>query len=176
MSRCRDRQALYLRALNPRAIQATASGELSAAGPITTAARVVAQSGGGPLITKSSHPPDRTSHKRKKPRRHLSFFMSLRSSLKAEGLAAVRASAEPGAAVLQPALLHLPRRLHNLPVQLRARRVSRAGRRRRQRALIPAAADARQLRPAHRGPRPLRARGRMPGVNDLAVLTRRRGE
>ena len=95
MSRCRDRQALYLRALNPRAIQATANGELSAAGPITTTARVVVQSGGGPLITKSSHPPDRTSHKRKKPRRHFSFFISPRSSLKAEGLAAVRASACP---------------------------------------------------------------------------------
>ena len=50
--------------------------------------------------------------------------------------AAVRAAAEPGAAVLRPPLLHLPRRLRHLPVQLRARRIPRAGRRRRRRALI----------------------------------------
>ena len=45
--------------------------------------------------------------------------------------APVRASAEPGAAVLQPPLLHIPRRLRHLPVQFRARHIPRAGRRRR---------------------------------------------
>ena len=59
--------------------------------------------------------------------------------------AAVRASAEPGAAVLRPSLLHLPRRLRHLPVQLRARRIPRAGRRRRQRALLPAPVGARRF-------------------------------
>jgi hypothetical protein len=38
--------------------------------------------------------------------------------------APVRASAEPGAEVHRPALLHLPRRLHHLPVQLRPRRIA----------------------------------------------------
>ena len=45
--------------------------------------------------------------------------------------APVRASAEPGAAVLRPPLLHIPRRLRHLPVQFRARHIPRAGRRRR---------------------------------------------
>ena len=45
--------------------------------------------------------------------------------------APVRASAEPGAAVLRPPLLHIPRRLRHLPVQFRARYIPRAGRRRR---------------------------------------------
>ena len=45
--------------------------------------------------------------------------------------APVRASAEPGAAVLQPPLLHIPRWLRHLPVQFRARYIPRAGRRRR---------------------------------------------
>ena len=37
--------------------------------------------------------------------------------------APVRASAEPGAAVLRPPLLHIPRRLRHLPVQFRARHI-----------------------------------------------------
>ena len=45
--------------------------------------------------------------------------------------APVRASAEPGAAVLRPPLLHIPRRLRHLPVQFRARHIPRADRRRR---------------------------------------------
>ena len=79
--------------------------------------------------------------------------------------AAIRAPAQPGAAVHRPSLLHLPRRLRHLPVRLRARRIPHPGRRRRQRAVIPAPVRARRLRPAHRGPCPVRARGRMPGLS-----------
>ena len=79
--------------------------------------------------------------------------------------APVRAAAEPGTAVLRPPLLHLPRRLRHLPVQLHARRIPGAGRCRRQRALIPAPADAGRFRPAHRRPCAVRARRRVPRMS-----------
>ena len=78
---------------------------------------------------------------------------------------AVRASAEPGAAVHRPPFLHLPRRLRQLPVRLRARRIPHTGRCRRQRALIPAPADARPFHPEHRRPCPVRARCPVPGMS-----------
>ena len=72
---------------------------------------------------------------------------------------------EPGPAVLRRPLLHLPRRLRHLPVPLRARRIPGPGRRRRQRAVLHAPVGAGRLRPAHRGPGPVRARCRMPGMS-----------
>ena len=84
--------------------------------------------------------------------------------------AAVRTSTEPGAAVFQPPLLHLPGRLRHLPVQLHARRIPRAGRCRRQRALIPAPADAGRFRPAHRGPCAVRARCRVSRMSGETAL------
>ena len=64
-----------------------------------------------------------------------------------------------------PPLLHLPGRLRHLPVQLHVRRIPGAGRCRRQRALIPAPADAGRFRPAHRRPCAVRARRRVPGMS-----------
>ena len=54
------------------------------------------------------------------------------------------------------------------PVQLRARRIRRTGQRGRQRAIIRAPVRARQLRPAHRRPSPVRARSRMPTMSRRA--------
>ena len=79
--------------------------------------------------------------------------------------APVRTSAEPGTAVLQRPLLHLPGRLRHLPVQLHAGRIPGAGRCRRQRALIPASPGAGRFRPAHRRPCAVRARRRVPGMS-----------
>ena len=79
--------------------------------------------------------------------------------------APVRASAEPGAAVLRPPLLHIPRRLRHLPVQFRARHIPRAGRRRRYRAGVPVPVNPRQLRSAHRRSHALRARCRMSAMS-----------
>ena len=74
--------------------------------------------------------------------------------------APVRAPAEPGPAVLRRSLLHLPRRLRDLPVRPRARRVPGPGRHRRHRGGVHAPVGAGRLRPAHRGPGPVRARCR----------------
>jgi hypothetical protein len=55
---------------------------------------------------------------------------------------AVRATAEPGAAVLRTSLLHLPRRLRHLPDPDPARCIPRAGHRRRQRSCLHAKVQA----------------------------------
>ncbi len=75
--------------------------------------------------------------------------------------APVRAAAEPGTAVLRPALLHLPRRLRHLPVPVLAGRLPGAGRDGQHRGRVRAPVEAGQLCPADRGSCPLRARGRM---------------
>ncbi len=86
--------------------------------------------------------------------------------------APVRAPAEPGPAVLRRSLLHLPRRLRDLPVRLRARRVPGPGHHGRQRGGVHAPVGAGRLRPAHRGPGPVRARCRMPGMTRPATARR----
>ncbi len=78
--------------------------------------------------------------------------------------APVRAPAEPGPWVLRSPLLHLPRRLCDLPVRPRARRVPGPGHHGRQRGGVHAPVGAGRLRPAHRRPGPVRARCRMPGM------------
>ena len=78
--------------------------------------------------------------------------------------APVRAPAEPGPRVLRRSLLHLPRRLRDLPVRPCARRVPGPGHHRRQRGGVHAPVGAGRLCPAHRGPGPVRARCRMPGM------------
>src|SRR5215469_7882442 len=80
-----------------------------------------------------------------------------------------RSEAEPATALRAPALLHLPRRLRHLPVQLRPRRLAHARRSRRQRALLPAPVGARRFHPAHRRPRPVRARRAMPTMSRTAA-------
>ena len=75
--------------------------------------------------------------------------------------AAVRAAAEPGTAVFQPALLHVPRRLRHLRVPLLTGRLPGAGRHGQHRGRVRAPVEAGQLCPADRGSRAVRARGRM---------------
>ena len=72
-------------------------------------------------------------------------------------------------AVLRRSLRHLPRRLRDLPVRPRARRVPGPGHRRRQRGGVHPPVGAGRLRPAHRGPGPVRARCRMPGMTRAAT-------
>ena len=83
--------------------------------------------------------------------------------------APVRAPAEPGPAVLRRSLLHLPRRLRDLPVRPRARRLPGPGHRRRDRGGVHPPVGAGRLRPAYRGPGPVRARCRMPGMTRAAT-------
>ena len=78
--------------------------------------------------------------------------------------APVRAPAEPGPGVLRSSLLHLPRRLRDLPVRPCARRVPGPGHHGRQRGGVHAPVGAGRLYPPHRGPGPVRPRGRMPGM------------
>ena len=75
-------------------------------------------------------------------------------------------------AVLRRSLLHLPRRLRDLPVRPCARRVPGPGHRGRHRGGVHAPVGAGQLRPAHRGPGPVRARCRMPGMTRAATARR----
>ena len=82
---------------------------------------------------------------------------------------AVRTSAQPGAPILQPPLLHLPRRLRHLRVPLPARSLPGAGRRRRQRAGVPAPVGAHRLGPACRGPDSVRTGCRVPRVSRQAA-------
>ncbi len=63
--------------------------------------------------------PGRTAGHHRHPDRDLRHLRRPPDPLRPARHAAVRAPAEPGAAVLRPSLLHLPRRLRHLPVQLR---------------------------------------------------------
>ncbi len=67
--------------------------------------------------------PRGTSSYHRHPDSHLRHLGRPADPLQPARHAPVRASAEPGAEVHRPALLHLPRRLHHLPVQLRPRRI-----------------------------------------------------
>ena len=75
-------------------------------------------------------------------------------------------------AVLRRPLLHLPRRLRDLPVRPCARRLPGPGHHGRHRGGVHAPVGAGQLRPAHRRPGPVRARGRMPGMTRPATARR----
>ena len=86
--------------------------------------------------------------------------------------APVRAAAEPGCCVLRRPLLHLPRRLRDLPVRPCARRLPGPGHHGRHRGGVHAPVGAGRLRPAHRRPGPVRARGRMPGMTRPATARR----
>ena len=86
--------------------------------------------------------------------------------------APVRAPAEPGAGVLRHSLLHLPRRLRDLPVRPRARRVPGRDHHCGQRGGVHAPVGAGRLRPPHRGSGPVRARCRMPGMTRPATARR----
>ena len=104
--------------------------------------------------------PRRTGSHHRHPDRDLRHLGRPPDPLRPARHAAVRASAEPGAAVLRPALLHLPRRLRHLPVQLRAWRISRAGRRRRQRARHSSRGRSSSI--SSRAPRALPCAGEVP--------------
>ena len=113
--------------------------------------------------------PGRAPRAHRHPDRGLRHLRCPADPLRPARRAAVRAAAEPGTAVLRPPLLHLPRRLRHLPVQLHARRIPRAGRHRRRRALVRAPACPRRLGPAHRGPDPVRTGCRVPRVSREAA-------
>ena len=106
------------------------------------------------------------------PDRHLRHLGRPADSLRPARHPPVRAPAEPGPAVLRRSLLHLPRRLRDLPVPLRARRVPGPGRRSRQRAGVRAAVGPGRLCPAHRGPGLVRAGCGMPGMSWPAAARR----
>ena len=67
--------------------------------------------------------PGRGARRNHHPDRGLRHHRRPPDTLRPARNAAIRAAAEPGAAVLQPPHLHLPRRLRHLPVQLHARRL-----------------------------------------------------
>ena len=83
--------------------------------------------------------------------------------------APVRAPAEPGAWVLRRSLRRLPWRLRDLPVRPWARRVPGRDHHCRQRGGVHAPVGAGRLCPPHRGPGPVRARCRMPGMTRPAT-------
>ena len=103
------------------------------------------------------------------PDRRLRHLGSPADSLRPARHPPVRAPGDPGPAILRSSLLHLPRRLRDLPVPLRARCVPGPGRRSWQRAGVRAAVGPGRLCPAHRRPGLVRARCRMPGMTRPAT-------
>ena len=96
------------------------------------------------------------------PDRRLRHLGRPADPLRPPGDPPVRAPGDPGPAILRRSLLHLPRRLRDLPVPLHPRRVPGPGRRSRQRARVRAAVGPGRLCPAHRGPGLVRAGCGMP--------------
>src|SRR5208337_3629358 len=86
--------------------------------------------------------------------------------------APVRAAAQPAPAVLRRSLLPIRWRLCDLSVRPRARRLHRPGHHCQQRGGVHGSVGAGRLRPAHRGPGPVRARCRMSGMTQPATARR----
>ena len=103
------------------------------------------------------------------PVRGLRRFRRPADPVRPAGNATIRAPAEPAPAVRGPALLHVPRWLRHVPVQVRARHVPAARDPGRRRGELRAPGHARGLRAEHGEPGVVRAGGAMSRVSRPAA-------